>query len=250
MLRSRRVFQSVPLRSFGGRLHAAGSRQAAGMPEKTPVATPSCRSSAMGPENGSRRQCTAASSRRRPPPKGCHCNVRSECALRTRSIDCDAARGPSPRIATESTGACRSAVRGADGVAVGRRHRHRHWLSPLHGSARSSQVHLARLGGGPPGRDHRRRSRRPGVASARARYHPLHRRRRADADVRAADPSLGRPDRDALPRLRVARVPRLLPRLEGVRARDRGGRGRPLPARALLAAVGLRSVDAPDPGAG
>ena len=49
----------------------------------------------------------------------------------------------------------------------------------------------------------------------------VHDRGRADADGRAADPSDRRPHRDALPRLRLARVPRVLPRLACARARRR-----------------------------
>ena len=62
----------------------------------------------------------------------------------------------------------------------------------------------------------------------------------ADADGRAADPPDRRPDRDALPRLRLARVPRVLPRLARPRPGHDRRRARPHAARHLLAAVGLR----------
>ena len=51
--------------------------------------------------------------------------------------------------------------------------------------------------------------------------HPPRRRGRADAHGRPADPPHRRPDRDAFPRLRLAGLPRLLPRLAGARDRPR-----------------------------
>ena len=78
----------------------------------------------------------------------------------------------------------------------------------------------------------------------------LHDRHRTDADERAAHPPDRRPHRDALPRLRLARVPRLLSRLARARPSDRRRRARSLPARHLLAAVGLRRASSPASGAG
>ena len=64
--------------------------------------------------------------------------------------------------------------------------------------------------------------------------------RRADADGRAAHPPHRRPHRNALPRLRLAGVPRVLSRLARPDSGDDRRRARSHAARHLLAAVGLR----------
>src|SRR5258707_5357737 len=68
-------------------------------------------------------------------------------------------------------------------------------------------------------------------------------RRLPSADFGAAHPPLGRPDRDTLPRVRLAGLPVLLPGLARPDQRLRGGRGRSPGARTLVAGVGLRSPE-------
>src|SRR5438046_4449425 len=64
------------------------------------------------------------------------------------------------------------------------------------------------------------RSGRPRNRVAGQGLHAPRRAGRADEHVRVADPPVRGAHRDALPRLRLPRLPRLLPRLEGLRARD------------------------------
>ena len=67
-------------------------------------------------------------------------------------------------------------------------------------------------------------------------------RRRTDPDVGSADSPDRRADRDALPRVRIARVFRLLSRLARAVDGDAGHGGRPLLTRHVLAPVGLRGA--------
>ena len=105
------------------------------------------------------------------------------------------------------------------------------WVSPLTWVGARQPHAPARLGGGRPRRHHLALPRRPRAGAAGPAVDPLHHRHGADADGRAPHPPHGRPDRNALPRLRLARLPRLLPRLARPRARDDRRGPRPLPAR-------------------
>ena len=144
----------------------------------------------------------------------------------------------------------RSAVRRADGVPVARRHRLRA-VGVAAGLGRTGQPHAsARLG-----RGRRRRHHQPVPGAARTvpagpAVDALHHRRRADADGRAAHPSHRRTHRDALSRLRLAGVPRVLSRLARAGSGDRRRRAGSHAARHLLAAVGLRRAWSRASGAG
>ena len=102
--------------------------------------------------------------------------------------------------------------------------------------------------GDPSARLDRDRGRRTGLRAARlsglrragAAAHPPCRRDRPDGHRRPPDPSHRRPHRDPLPRLRIAGLPRGLPRSEGAGDRDpRGARRSPRP-QPPVAGLGLR----------
>ena len=65
-------------------------------------------------------------------------------------------------------------------------------------------------------------------------------RRRPDAHVRPVHPPVRRPHRDALSRVRLPGIPGVLPRLAGFDHGLRRGRPGSLPARLLLAGIGVR----------
>ena len=90
------------------------------------------------------------------------------------------------------------------------------------------------------GRSHHRAAPLPDLPPTRGRRHAPRRRRRADALLRAVDPSHRRSRRNALPHLRLPGVSGVLPRLAS--AGDGHGRhgARPGCARLLLAAIHLR----------
>src|SRR6185295_15487139 len=96
----------------------------------------------------------------------------------------------------------------------------------------------ARLGGPLPGRADQFVSGVPGMAATRRRVDPPRGRYGAGDDLGPADPSHRWPPRDPLPRVRLAGLPRVLPRLEGVDPSDDLRGRRPLPARRLFPAVG------------
>ena len=109
------------------------------------------------------------------------------------------------------------------------------WVAGIIGALTVSPVRLGGKGPhGPPSRvgGGRRRggnhhpAHPPGDLPSRHDVDPPRHRRLADALLRAAHPSDRRPDRDALPRLRLAGVPGLLPRLDGAH-HGHGHRGRP-----------------------
>ena len=94
---------------------------------------------------------------------------------------------------------------------------------------------------GASGRRHQQPSHRVGQGATRLARDAARDRRGTDAVVGAAHPPHRRPHRDALPRLRLARVPRVLPRLAGPGTGDaRRGGGDHLVRGMLLARVGLR----------
>ena len=114
------------------------------------------------------------------------------------------------------------------------------WVSPLAWSGTVSTIHLhvwaaVVLGGLVSLFPALLAVLRPGQA-----LHALHDRRRADADERTAHSPDRRTNRDPLSCLRVARVPRVLPRLARAGSSDGSGRARPHAARDLLAAIGVR----------
>ena len=105
---------------------------------------------------------------------------------------------------------------------------------------RREQHAPARLGRGRPRRRHQPLPRPARLVPPGPAVDALHHRRRADADGRAADSPDRRPHRNALPRLRLAGVPRVLSRLARPDSGHHRRRARSHAARHVLAAVGLR----------
>ena len=112
------------------------------------------------------------------------------------------------------------------------------WVSPLAWAGSTSQTHVHVWAAVVP---RRRDQPVPGRCSPScspgAAVDALHHRDRADADERAAHPPDRRPHRDALPRLRLAGVPRVLSRL----ARAGAGDGRRRRSTTCCAACSGRS---------
>ena len=98
----------------------------------------------------------------------------------------------------------------------------------------------AHLGGDSSGWSDCQPADRFGLVSARQGLHPASDRRDADADRHPDDPPHRRTDRDPFLHLRVARLSRLLPRLEGPGLGIGRRRRRSCDSRALLAPVRLR----------
>ena len=114
------------------------------------------------------------------------------------------------------------------------------WVSPL---AWSGAVSARTCTSGPPSSSAASSVCSPALLAMSGRAEPSTRYTiavGADADGRAADPPDRRPHRDALPRVRLAGVPRVLPRLARAGSGDGRGRARPHAARPLLAAIGVR----------
>ncbi len=118
-----------------------------------------------------------------------------------------------------------------------------YWISPRAWAGTTSQTHLhvwtaIYLGG----LDHAAAGGARADA-ARPHAHAVRDRDDAGADVEPADSLHRRPHRDALPRVRLARVPLVLSRLARADPRHRGRGRRSLHPRRLLAAVGVRRGD-------
>ena len=113
-------------------------------------------------------------------------------------------------------------------------------ISPFTWAGNQSDDPSARLDRGRGRRTGLRAARLPGLCRARAATHPPCRRHRPDGHRRPPDPSHRRPHRDPLPRLRIAGLPRGVPRSEGAGDRDARGARRSRRPQRPVAGLGLR----------
>ena len=117
------------------------------------------------------------------------------------------------------------------------------WLTPRTWSGRQSTTQPPPVDVGLRGRRPCSRTMRPRAVAPRPRGDASCHRRRADADVRPPDPADRRTHRISLPRLRVACLPVVLPRLDSLRPGHDRRRRRSFSARLVVAAVDLRRPD-------